>query len=302
MKKALIIGAAMLDIVMQLDELPKRGGDVYAKSDSITVGGCAYNVADIVKHMGVPYTLFAPVGKGNYASMVRSMLKIAGHESPISSEKQDNGYCLCLVEKDGERTFITLPGIECTFEKEWFDLIDVDEYDSVYVSGYEIEGEGGDCIIDFLENNPQLTVYYAPGPRITCIPEEKHERIFRTCPVVHLNEEEALAYTGMSGAEAAAEAISRRCGNNVIVTLGGEGVLLYIEDEKDVMRIPSEKVKVVDTIGAGDSHIGGIMAMRAKGYGFPDALRAANRVSAAVVTVEGPSLSEEEFEKIDLSF
>lgn len=46
MKKCLVIGAAMLDIVMQIDELPKKGEDVYAKSQTMTVGGCAYNVAD----------------------------------------------------------------------------------------------------------------------------------------------------------------------------------------------------------------------------------------------------------------
>lgn len=45
MKKCLVIGAAMLDIVMQIDELPKKGEDVYAKSQTMTVGGCAYNVA-----------------------------------------------------------------------------------------------------------------------------------------------------------------------------------------------------------------------------------------------------------------
>ena len=98
MKKCLVIGAAMLDIVMQIDELPKKGEDVYAKSQTMTVGGCAYNVADIMKHFAVPYTLFAPIGTGMYASMIREKLKQAEHESPIESTKMDNGYCLCMVE------------------------------------------------------------------------------------------------------------------------------------------------------------------------------------------------------------
>lgn len=156
MKKCLVIGAAMLDIVMQIDELPKKGEDVYAKSQTMTVGGCAYNVADIMKHFAVPYTLFAPIGTGMYASMIREKLKQAEHESPIESTKMDNGYCLCMVESDGERTFLTLPGIECTFEKEWFDALDVTEYDSVYICGYEIEGDGGDQIIDFLKKTETL--------------------------------------------------------------------------------------------------------------------------------------------------
>ena len=94
MKKCLVIGAAMLDIVMQIDELPKKGEDVYAKSQTMTVGGCAYNVADIMKHFAVPYTLFAPIGTGMYASMIREKLKQAEHESPIIYE---NGQWILLM-------------------------------------------------------------------------------------------------------------------------------------------------------------------------------------------------------------
>ena len=49
-KGCIVIGAAMLDIVMEIDRIPKSGTDVYAKGQSMMVGGCAYNVADILKH------------------------------------------------------------------------------------------------------------------------------------------------------------------------------------------------------------------------------------------------------------
>ena len=55
-KGCIVIGAAMLDIVMEIDRIPKSGTDVYAKGQSMMVGGCAYNVADILKHFGVNYT------------------------------------------------------------------------------------------------------------------------------------------------------------------------------------------------------------------------------------------------------
>ena len=56
-----------------------------------------------------------------------------------------------------------------SFSRGWFSSLAVDSYDSVYVSGYELEGDGGDAILNFLESNQELTVYYAPGPRITYI-------------------------------------------------------------------------------------------------------------------------------------
>ena len=189
----LVIGAAMLDIIMEIDRLPVSGEDVYARTQSMTVGGCAYNVADILKHFQTDYTLFAPVGTGMYAAFIETQLHRSGNESP-----SDNGYCLCLVEADGERTFLTLPGIECRFEKEWFARLDAGRYDAVYVSGYELEGEGGEVILDFLEKHQEYTVYYAPGPRITYIAEDKRNRMTALSPVLHLNEREALASTGKS--------------------------------------------------------------------------------------------------------
>lgn len=296
MKKCLVVGAAMLDIVMQIEKLPERGDDAYAESQTMSVGGCAYNVADILKHFQIPYTLFAPVGSGMYADMVRKKLKAAGHESPIQSEKCDNGYCLCLVEKDGERTFITLPGIECTFEREWFEQLNVKEYDSVYICGYEVEGEGGEQIIAFLESHPELEVYYAPGPRITYIEKRKHDRIFALHPVLHLNEKEAKEYTGVPDYEEAAAVLSQKTENAVIITLGGEGAYLYENGKGRI--VPSCKTTVVDTIGAGDSHIGAIIAMRQLGKNLEMSIGTANQVSALVVSVQGPSITEEEFQRV----
>ena len=294
MKKCLVIGAAMLDLTMQIDKLPKSGDDVYAKSQEMSVGGCAYNVADILKHYEVPYDLFAPVGTGIYADIIAQKLKENGHTSMIKSEDQDNGYCLALIEADGERTFLTLPGIECSFKKEWFETLDVSEYDCAYVSGYEIEGEGGEHIIEFFENHPELEVYYAPGPRITFISEEKQKRMEALHPILHLNDKEALEHTGKETCEDAAKVLRERFQNAVMITMGEEGVLL---ENGETCVIKSTPVKPVDTTGAGDSHIGTIIAMRKEGRTYEAALKEANHISSLVVQVNGPTLNEREFVK-----
>ena len=293
--KCLIIGAAMLDIIMEIDRLPKSGEDIYAKSQDMTVGGCAYNASDILKHFKVKHTFFAPVGMGMYAGFIEKELEKSGHVSAVKSEKMDNGYCLCMVEADGERTFLTIPGIECRFEKEWFDELHAEEYHSAYVSGYELEGEGGAVILEFLEKNPEIEVYYAPGPRITYVSEEKRKRMSALSPVLHLNEMEALTYTEKRAVEEAAKALSKETNNTVIITLGSKGA--YLMENGIGTVITSEKAEVVDTIGAGDSHIGAVMAMRALGNDFEMAVQAANKVSAMVVGVKGPTLTAEEFEK-----
>lgn len=294
MEKCLVIGAAMLDIVVKLDRLPKSGEDIMASSQQMTVGGCAYNVADIMKHLKAPHTLFAPLGTGMYSEFISGKLKAAGHESALRSKDQDNGYCLCMVEADGERTFLTVPGIECSFKREWFGQLNAEEYSCAYVSGYEIEGEGGEAIIEFFEANPNLTLYYAPGPRITYISKEKQERMLALRPALHINEKEALDYTGETDYKKAAQKLYEKTHNAVIITLGSKGV--YLKDKEEIF-VASEPVKAIDTIGAGDSHIGTIIAMRQKGADYRQALEKANQVSAMVVGVKGPTLTEEEFQK-----
>ena len=113
--------------------------------------------------------------------------------------------------------------------------------------------------------------------------------------VLHLNEMEALTFTGKDTVEEAAAALAKENNNTVIITLGAEGV--YLRENGQGKVIPSEKAKVVDTIGAGDSHIGAVISMRELGHDYETAIRTANRVSAMVVGVKGPTLTTEEFEK-----
>ena len=295
MKKCLVIGATMLDIVANLDSLPVRGGDVYIKQQEMMLGGCAYNVASILKHFKIPNTLFAPIGSGMYANFIENKLKEEGYSSPIKSIDMDNGYSMCIVEADGERTFITLAGIECYFRKEWFDSLDINLYDKVYISGYELEGEGGNVILDFLEDNKDLEIYYAPGPRINYISEDIHKRLFKLSPIIHLNEKEIIEYTKESGYKEATNTLRNLTNNTVILTLGDKGAY-YSSREKEGF-IPSKASRVLDTIGAGDSHIGTIIACLSKDKNLEFAIEQANKIAAKVVSVKGSTLTKKEFEE-----
>ena len=55
---------------------------------------------------------------------------------------------------------------------------------------------------------------------------------------------------------------------------------------------------VVDTIGAGDSHVGAVMACIHGGMTMAEAVATANKVAAAVVGVKGALLSQEEFDAV----
>lgn len=51
--KSLVLGTAIVDIIMKIPKLPKSGEDVLCTERKVTVGGCAYNVANILKGFNV---------------------------------------------------------------------------------------------------------------------------------------------------------------------------------------------------------------------------------------------------------
>lgn len=298
MKKVLVVGSAVVDVIITLDHLPGRSADVHVKTQTMSLGGCAYNTSDIIRHFGVPYIPFFPVGKGAYGDFVKARLAERGITSPIPTPDGENGCCYCFVEEDGERTFISYHGAEYRFERSWFDLLDSESIDSVYICGLEIEESTGVNIVDYLEQHPEFKVFFAPGPRLEKVHPDLMERLFALRPVLHLNDAEALSYTGKSTLLEAAQHLNQRSNNAVIITLGKDGCYLY--DGSTETTIPGVPATQIDTIGAGDSHIGSIIACIQKGKTLPEAISIANRVSAKVVETKGALLSTEDFQSLDL--
>lgn len=287
--KTLVLGAAIVDKIMNINMLPKSGDDIVASQEITTVGGCAYNVANILNNLEVAHDLVVPVGCGMYGHTIEKDLLNNGYEIFIKDENTDNGYCLCLVENSGERTFITVQGTECEFKKEWLDKLDTNKYNKVYISGYELEGKSGGVIAEFLEKNTHMEIYFAPGPRITYLDKDIMNRIYNLSPIIHLNDKEASEYTNKSDLHQAIEEIHEKSNNSVFITLGPKGVL-YKEKNNDPIIVEGYNAQVIDTIGAGDSHIAGIIGAKSMSYDNISVCKIANKIAAKVVSTKGPKL------------
>ena len=103
--------------------------------------------------------------------------------------------------------------------------------------------------------------------------------------------------SGKSTFTEAAEALFALTHNTVIITLGKEGCYYY--DGKTGELIPPCPAIQVDTIGAGDSHIGSVIACLKRGDSLTEAIRKANRVSAEVVGTTGALLPDDVFHSLE---
>lgn len=293
----LCVGAVMADVLCRVPKLPGRGEGVVVSERTMCLGGCAFNSGNVVRQLGVPCFLLAPLGRGLYAGFIRSELARRGLGAIDVDADIDCGSCTCLVEPDGERTMVTSPGIERCFEAAWFKGVDTAGFSAGLASGYEVEGAGGNAIIGFFAEHPELDFYYGPGPRIMGVGEEKHARINELRPIWHLNELEALQFTGAATTDAAGIAIAAACGNACVLTRGAAGTSVFFADGSRI-DAPTEPVEALDTVGAGDAHLGALAASRAVGLPWADALAVANKLAGAVCQVEGGTLSDEQFARL----
>jgi len=101
---------------------------------------------------------------------------------------------------------------------------------------------------------------------------------------------EARTYTGLDDLIKAGERILAECNNAVIITEGEVGAHLFNKDE--YLLVPSTPVKPVDTIGAGDAHLGALIASRNRGASWQSALLLANQLAAEVCLQKGALLSD----------
>ena len=298
MKNALILGSSCVDVVIRIDHLPRTEENLHPDSQRFMIGGCAYNVANILHRAGAPVTFVTPVGlRGVFGGFVKKELDRLGYEDYVTLPEEENGCCYCFVEKSGERTFMSIHGAEYTFDPAWMEKHEGKRFDYGYVCGLEVEERTGDKLVTYLETAPIDTLFYAPGPRGAGIKKELTERIFALHPVLHLNAGEAKALSGEGEIAAALAALYARTGNTVIATDGSAGVHYY--DHTGMHTVPGEKAeKVVDTIGAGDSHVGATLLGLCRGMELEAALSLANKVSCAVVQTAGATLSDADFKRL----
>lgn len=293
MGKCLVIGSTVCDVMIYLDALPGRQGDAHIKKQVMSLGGCAFNVVNILHHLGVEYDFISPVGTGIYGTFVKDNLYKLGIQTPISLDGA-NGCCYCFVESDGERTFLSDHGVEYSFDPAWLDGYDLSQYDYVYICGLEVEEDTGQALVDWLKTCGR-PVIFAPGPRGNLIPEKRMAELLELSPILHLNEQETLSLSQETDIKTAIRVLYGKTKQLLIVTRGSDGAVAFDGVWNEAPSVPTE---IVDTVGAGDSHVGAMMAALATEKSVIDSLAFANRVASQVVATQGVHLPSHMYEEL----
>ncbi len=158
---------------------------------------------------------------------------------------------------------------------------------------------GGEVVLQALEAAAAASVLVSVDPNIrpALVGDHAHalttfERAASAADIVKLSDEDAeWLYPGLAPAQVL-DAIAQHGPRIVVMTRGADGAIGRGPD--GIVEVPSRSVSVVDTIGAGDSYMGSLIAsaledpaLFSAGDGLARAMRRAAIVAGITVSREG---------------
>lgn len=249
MNTVLCLGEALIDVVHRTD------GDVQEH-----VGGSPLNVGGGLSRLGHPARLACWIGRDPRGLMIQQWLsEHAVLLAPGSDRADGTPTATATLDSSGAATY--------EFDLEW-DLPDVDLDDVGHVHTGSIAAvlqPGADKVLQILEQAKQagITISYDPNmrPALMGTPEavrQRVEQVIALSDVVKASDEDiAWLYP-----DDRAEDVLLRWGQlgprAVVMTRGGEGASFVATGGLE--QVSPRRVDVVDTVGAGDSFMAGLVS------------------------------------------
>lgn len=290
MPRVIHTAQALVDVVVDVAGLPRRGGNAVATSYARYAGG-AVNILIAAARSGAVAVHAGAHGTGPNGDLIREALAAEGVWlcSPQVCGL-DTGICFVMIEPTAERTFVTTQGAERHISVESLQASRPAAGDLVCVSGYSLHGQTREPLQAWLEGLPEgVCVVLDPGAAFAELEPSARARVLARTSVWTSNAEEAHQLTGVSDLRASAESAAGQLpqGAVVVVRDGPRGCVVH--EAGRTAYVPGFPQRPVDTNGAGDTHTGVLVAEAAKGADWTEAARRANAAGAIKVTRRGPA-------------
>ena len=280
------IGALNIDLIARVSRFPVADEEVAVQDLEISHGGSAANVAVGVSRLGYSSGFVGMVGSDQFGEMLIEDLKREGVDvSHLIRTEGNSGLVFAVINPAGERILYSSTGVSSKFDRS---LMPVD-----YIKGarfLHLTSIIGEKAIDTLEfassvacdNN--IKVILDPGSMLAEKGCKALSGILGNCYLITPSQIEANMLTGLEGKEAGIRLLEYGP-KAVIITKGAEGCLLIT---KDLTReVPALRSKAVDTTGAGDSFVAGLISGLLENKGLEEATEFATLVASISVTRRG---------------
>lgn len=290
MKNICVIGSLNMDLVVNVDTMPKPGQTIIGSNFKEVPGGKGANQAVAMARLNGNVSMIGKVGEDGFGqTLINSLKNDKVDTTYIQTAKGATGVALITVDKNAQNSIVVSPGANFEVKED-----DIDN---------NIEAIKNSNIVVLQLETPLNTIKYAlnkakelnkytilnPAPAV-----KLDNEIIKNVDLLTPNETELEIISGVSieteeDIQKAAQIMIEKGVKELIVTLGSKGSL-YINKEKSMFK-KAYKVEAVDTTAAGDSYTGALAVALSQDKNIEDAMDFASKVGALSVLKEGAQSS-----------
>lgn len=302
---ATVFGLIVADLIasgMQLRPPPAPGGLQVVNSISLTTGGNVCNVGLAMAKLGMRVAAAGLVGADILGTAVIERLQRGGIDASgvLTNDAAQTSATVVAVEPDGERCFFHKPGVTSLLDaaafRRCFDLFNRSAFVQIGYFGLlpALTPELPELLAELRVAAPRtliaLDTVNPPADRALLYP------ILPNVDVFAPSRSEAVALTGQTDPKQMVAALRKHMPRGLIgIKLDAEGC--HLDDGHRAVFVPSAKITVVDTTGAGDTWFGGLLTALVRNMPLEQAGRLANRAAADCCTALGASAGVRSFDE-----
>ena len=272
-----VLGAAAVDWVARVEEMPPLDGISSAVEYTPVPGGSGGNVAEGIARLGHSVSFLGAVGDDEGGRLLLDAFVSAGVDTRFVRVEngQRSAACFIAVDRRGQRMIFSLGGV-ALFDR------------TADISTDQLAGAKVLFITDAYQEVAQAAisclatgglVVFNPGGLMTASGMEGLRPILKRSDVLIVSRRESEQLTESHSLEEAGRILTRSGPKSVLITLGEDGVLVV--HEAGNVLVPARKVaQVVDTTGAGDAFAAGVIAGLLEGIPLEKAARLGVEVAA----------------------
>lgn len=294
--KIVVVGSFNTDLTSYMKRMPAPGETVSGDRFVTGPGGKGSNQAVAAARLGAQVTFVGRIGQDVFAPLALNLWQQEGinTEYVVQDPDHSTGVAPIFVDENGENSIVVVLGANLAVSRQ-----DVDRAEAAIAAA--------DVVMTQLEIDPDTTAYALRVAR-------KHgvHTILNPAPAQHLppevtaladfitpNQTELATLSGLATApvEEMARSLLVSDTQTVVCTLGSAGAQ-YVR-RRDSGTVPTFKVDVVDTTGAGDAFNGGLAVALAEDRSLAEAITFANATAALCVTRPGTAPSMPRREQVD---
>ncbi len=245
-----------MDLVVNLQEIPRPGETVLGESLKEIPGGKGANQAVAMAKLGADVTFLGKVGKDGFGDNLLVSMKNSGVDTErIQRVKDSTGIAVINVDKDGNNNIVVIPGANFKVDEDYIHGNE-EAFDeaSLVVMQLEIPLETVKESLRLAKEKGKTTILN-PAPA-----KDLDDQFIENIDILIPNEHELERMSGVeisdeSSIIKASQVLLDKGIKEIVVTLGSRGVLWINKRQHKFFK--SFKVEVLDTTAAGDSFIGG---------------------------------------------